>query len=784
MISERKKMKKVISKKICIVLLVFMTVFLPAVKDGKNAGAATIGTISLPGLVEGCVYNDANHNGMADPGDNTLSGWKVQLATCPYSPMATGASTFIDANSIYTTPPAGMVGYCSVISTVTTGKDGCYTFSNLSSTNSRDYAINIVPQSGWTQTFPASGKSYYLNVPAGQGLSDVNLLEYQGSVSAGSDKYGNASNVTSIFATVLPNTVDHVNKGATNVQLVAAKLTNTGSEDLALSEVHFGGYFSTSYLVNPALYLGDAKIGSPSSVAADSITFSGLSQKIAKGQSITLYVKGDITNTNSLKVMNYSLSFSTVFDSVVATGMASGNKAMVNINNSYPGIYINQTVSPTPSSSWYNTDWGYRKTITISNNVAKNLTAYQVQLAIDTKSLIAAGKMRSDCSDIRFTQADNSTLVPYWIEGGCNTSSTYIWIKTDLAASASKKIYMYYNDSSAKSVSNGKSVFDAFSDVNSPGDWKGIPMKSSGSELHTTISGIQASTLPMSLSYPWIIETRARRTDSVHNSNIYFIAGNASGSSLPTLRNMQAGCDVGSTSLEYYDNGTHNNTSFYGSYASGTDYIHKFVEVAPDNYNYYVYSASRSLLGSATGIKHAGYFGSADTVTGFQVASGSSTWASDIYVDWVFARKYADKEPSFSSGSEESSPYPHTASNYSDTCNPNSNSIKDGAMIRTKGDIDVYIIKYKGCKKFKRIILSPSVFRSYGHLKWKDIVDVDQTTLDSYTTSNHVSVAGDGRIWMLTPMGDTGKKTDVSSASDYDKDSVYEINATDRDSYK
>ena len=118
---------------------------------------------------------------------------------------------------------------------------------------------------------------------------------------------------------------------------------------------------------------------------------------------------------------------------------------------------------------------------------------------------------------------------------------------------------------------------------------------------------------------------------------------------------------------------------------------------------------------------------------------------------------------------------------YKDSTTTRPTSIKDGSMIRIKGGADVYIVKYKGGKWYKRLILSPSVFRSYGHLKWSDIIDVDAATMDSYITSNYVFVAEDSRIWLLEPAGDTGKKTQVTSATD--PDSVYEINATDRDSY-
>ena len=42
-------------------------------------------------------------------------------------------------------------------------------------------------------------------------------------------------------------------------------------------------------------------------------------------------------------------------------------------------------------------------------------------------------------------------------------------------------------------------------------------------------------------------------------------------------------------------------------------------------------------------------------------------------------------------------------------------TLPDGALIRAAGDIDVYIVKYVGAKKFKRLVLSPSVFDNYGY---------------------------------------------------------------------
>jgi len=111
-------------------------------------------------------------------------------------------------------------------------------------------------------------------------------------------------------------------------------------------------------------------------------------------------------------------------------------------------------------------------------------------------------------------------------------------------------------------------------------------------------------------------------------------------------------------------------------------------------------------------------------------------------------------------------------------------SLLEGDIVKTLDNPDVYIIKYKGGKQYKRLILSPSVFKSYGHLRWENIKIITQSQLDSYLTANLVQVAGDTNIYVLTPLGDTGKRVLLDQATAYDADSVYEINSTDRNSYR
>jgi len=142
----------------------------------------------------------------------------------------------------------------------------------------------------------------------------------------------------------------------------------------------------------------------------------------------------------------------------------------------------------------------------------------------------------------------------------------------------------------------------------------------------------------------------------------------------------------------------------------------------------------------------------------------------------------------------------HTRCEISTTVTSDINNIPEGAIIKTADNPDVYIVKYMNGKQFKRLILSPSVFKSYGHLKWENVITVSQSTLDSYTVSDYVQAVGDTTIYHLYPKGDTGEKRllrlnaqghestltligYLDYAQPFDYDSVYEINAVDRDSY-
>lgn len=123
---------------------------------------------------------------------------------------------------------------------------------------------------------------------------------------------------------------------------------------------------------------------------------------------------------------------------------------------------------------WWDQNWRYRRVLYVFNFVTRKLNNFQVLFTTSTKALIAAGKMKNDCSDIRFVAEDNQTVLPHYIESGINTDDTKIWIKISTIPAATSinepsyiKIYMYYGNPNALSVADGRNVFEVFDDFSS-----------------------------------------------------------------------------------------------------------------------------------------------------------------------------------------------------------------------------------------------------------------------------------------------------------------------------
>ena len=116
--------------------------------------------------------------------------------------------------------------------------------------------------------------------------------------------------------------------------------------------------------------------------------------------------------------------------------------------------------------------------------------------------------------------------------------------------------------------------------------------------------------------------------------------------------------------------------------------------------------------------------------------------------------------------------------------------IVDGDLIKTSTSFDIYIVKLIGAKQFKRLILNPAIFNSYGHLKWENVKTVSQSAQDSYTLADLViEVNPDGsvfdpKVYRVSSAldSDVGQRQWLNmtaaqfTAEGYDWDAIYKIN--------
>lgn len=94
--------------------------------------------------------------------------------------------------------------------------------------------------------------------------------------------------------------------------------------------------------------------------------------------------------------------------------------------------------------AWYNLAWPKRKPITIAGSSAGALTHYSVNISVT----YAAG-MLADFTDLRFTDTDGVTPIPYWIESYVASTSASVWLCVPAipADPETATVYMYYGGS-------------------------------------------------------------------------------------------------------------------------------------------------------------------------------------------------------------------------------------------------------------------------------------------------------------------------------------------------
>lgn len=121
-------------------------------------------------------------------------------------------------------------------------------------------------------------------------------------------------------------------------------------------------------------------------------------------------------------------------------------------------IFISLLNPSQVEAAWFDMGYSYRQKVTLTNSGTLQ-TDFQVMFTIDTAALVTAGKMQSDCDDIRFTDI-NGKVLSYWLEPTtCNTSATKVWSKINNIFTTGTDLYFYYGNPTAVSQSSTVNTF-------------------------------------------------------------------------------------------------------------------------------------------------------------------------------------------------------------------------------------------------------------------------------------------------------------------------------------
>lgn len=105
---------------------------------------------------------------------------------------------------------------------------------------------------------------------------------------------------------------------------------------------------------------------------------------------------------------------------------------------------------------------GYSRPVTVSHTGAP-VYNHPVVVALDTAASIAAGRLRADCGDMRFYDAEGVEL-PHWVERGCGTTGTRVWVQVRFLATGNNTLTVNYGHQQRPNTTNPGSVFVFFDD--------------------------------------------------------------------------------------------------------------------------------------------------------------------------------------------------------------------------------------------------------------------------------------------------------------------------------
>jgi|GEM_PF-1061530 len=266
--------------------------------------------------------------------------------------------------------------------------------------------------------------------------------------------------------------------------------------------------------------------GNITSIGCDTVTRRGFCYKAG--------TSGDPTTSDSVAYDDGSFSTGAYTKAISGLTAGTGYRVRAYAVNSY-GTSYGSTVQMYTTSDWGQTDYQYRKSLTIPHTDDGALTNYQIKI-----SIVKGSGSDSGCtvylnnsalnwpSDVRFTKADGTTLLDFWREEYDSTDGTW-WVEFDSipAHPDDGQFYLYYGNASAADASNGGNTFTFFDDFNdnsiNSSAWttvnsgSGNYVNESNQEIQIHTNGSKRVYLRSlsSLSAPYILDCKAKKSENI-----------------------------------------------------------------------------------------------------------------------------------------------------------------------------------------------------------------------------------------------------------------------------
>lgn len=128
------------------------------------------------------------------------------------------------------------------------------------------------------------------------------------------------------------------------------------------------------------------------------------------------------------------------------------------------GVQAARTVILGEAAAGWLPGWGYRRPVLIVEASGNELRGYQVRVVL-TPDSFSYDKARADGGDLRFTDSDGATQLPYWIERWEPGGTSVVWVRVpEVPPLGEKVIYLYYGNPGAAGQGSGEEVFEFFDD--------------------------------------------------------------------------------------------------------------------------------------------------------------------------------------------------------------------------------------------------------------------------------------------------------------------------------